>query len=242
MKNVSAVVASCLVGIVGLATAASAANVRVVHASPDAPAVDVTANGGVIIPGLAFRQASSYLAIPEGNYTVGVNAAGTANQVFSTPLGVPATGDITVAAIGTLTSSPSTFTVLPLIDDNSLIADRARIRFVHLSPNAPAVDITTAAGDILFGDVTFTENAGYIAVPGGIYDLQVRLAGTSTVVLNVPGLSVNNNTVYSVFAMGLVGGTGDQALQAVPVVDAIPTPGALALLGLGGLLATRRRR
>lgn len=242
MLNVRAIAPAFVIGLLVLAaSSASAANVRVVHASPDAPAVDVLANGGVLFGNAAFTQATNYAAVPAGNYAIGINVAGTATTAFSTNLDVPAIGDVTIAAIGLLGGSPA-FTLQPYIDDNTIIFDRARIRFIHLSPNAPAVDITTIAGDILFGDVTFTENAGYISVPGGTYGLQVRLAGTSSVVLDIGNLNVNNGTVYSVFAMGLVGGLGAQALSAVTVVDAIPTPGALALLGVGGLIAVRRRR
>jgi hypothetical protein len=54
------------------------------------------------------------------------------------------------------------------------------------------------------------------------YDLEVRLAGTETVALDVPGLALADGTVYTVFAMGLAG--GEPALTAVPSVDkAAPT-------------------
>jgi hypothetical protein len=69
---------------------------------------------------------------------------------------------------------------------------------------------------------------------------------SGAVALEVPGLSVSGETVYTVFATGLVG--GEPALQAVPSVDAAPfelpaTGGlseswlyALATLGLGSAL------
>ena len=44
------------------------------------------------------------------------------------------------------------------------------------------------------------------------------LSGTETVALAVPGVALEESTVYTVFAMGLAG--GEPTLQAVPSVDA----------------------
>jgi hypothetical protein len=223
------------------ALALGQANVRAVHASPDAPAVNITANGGLLFGNLAFRQASAYAAVPAGNYDIGVAAfPATSPAVYSENIGVPGAGDVTVAAVGRLGVSGE-FDLLPFIDDNSVTANAARIRFIHASPNAPMVDITLSSGAVLFDNVSFRESGGYISVPGGSYDLQVRLQN-GDVVLSVPGVTVANGTVSTIFAMGLVGGTGDQALQAVPVIDVIPSPGAAAILAAAGLVAMRRRR
>ena len=46
--------------------------VRVIHASPDAPAVDVWVNGAVAIEDLAFGSATDWIALPAGSYDVAV--------------------------------------------------------------------------------------------------------------------------------------------------------------------------
>lgn len=233
--------ASALALAVVAGAALGDANVRAVHASPDAPAVDVRVNGAVAFPNLAFRSATAYAALPAATYNLGLSVAGTDPVVYNEDVAVSDGLTYTVAAVGRL-GVAGEFDLLPFLDDNTLDAAAARIRFIHASPDAPAVDITLTDGTVLFGNVAFRNSGGYISVPGGVYDLQVRLAGTSDVVLSVPGLAVSNNTVSTVFAMGLVGGSGDQALQAVPVVDAVPTPGTAAMLALAGVFAARRRR
>ena len=52
----------------------SEAGIRVVHASPDAPAVDVTTGGGsvVLADGAAFRDATEYATAEANDYTVSV--------------------------------------------------------------------------------------------------------------------------------------------------------------------------
>lgn len=224
-------------------TAFADANVRVIHASPDAPAVDVLVNGGNVpaFTNFSFGQAVGPVSVPGGSYDIDVVPTGgmPPGVIDVDGLALMDNTDYTIAAIDTLANiSP-----LVLVDDNTLDPNNARIRFVHASPNAPAVDITLSDGTVLFAGTEFGNAAseGYLSVPGGSYDLQVRLAGTDTVVLDLPGIGVNNNTVYSVFALGLVG-DNDTPLSAGIFVDAIPTPGSLAIIGLAGAFAARRRR
>jgi hypothetical protein len=79
---------------------------------------------------------------------------------------------------------------------------QSRVRFVHASPDAPAVDIAVTDGPILFQNIAFKEFGDYIKVPADIYDLEVRLAGTDTVVLFLPAIGLEGGTTYTVYATG----------------------------------------
>jgi hypothetical protein len=92
-----------------------------------------------------------------------------------------------------------------------------KVRFVHTSPDAPAVDIALAGGDVLIGNVAFREFSDYLPVPPGVYDLEVRLAGTDTVALDLPGIPVAAGVNVTAFAVGLA---GDGSLDALLEVDA----------------------
>ena len=190
------------------------AKLRVIHASPDAPAVDVKLNGTRAITELAFNEATDYAMVDSGTYNVKVVPAGLDDPiVIDADLDLMAK-DYTVIASDVLSS----ITPIVLEDDNALDA-LARIRFIHTSPNAPAVDIALAnGGPVLFADVEFGENAGYIEVPGGTYDLEARVAGTDTVALSVPGLKVTGFRNFTVLATGLLG--GNPALGVIATLDA----------------------
>jgi hypothetical protein len=56
-----------MLGVSGVSADSHEAKVRVVHASPDAPAVDVWVNGQVAISGLAFGEATDYVALAGGD-------------------------------------------------------------------------------------------------------------------------------------------------------------------------------
>ena len=107
--------------------------------------------------------------------------------VLEADLTLAADTDYTVAATGEL----ATIAPLVLVDNNSApAAGNAHVRFVHLSPDAPNVDIAVTGGPVVFPNVPFKGVAGYAPVPAGTYDLEARIAGTSTVALALPGVTV----------------------------------------------------
>jgi hypothetical protein len=206
--------------VLALATTAFAqtgkARVRVVHASPDAPAVDVLVNDGAAFTNAPFKGITDYASLDTGTYNVKVVPTGaTEPVVIEADLALDAK-DYTVVAVGQLANIEP----LVLVDNNSApAAGKAHVRFVHASPDAPAVDIAVKGGPTLFSNVAFKEVGDYLPVDAGTYDLEVRLAGTDTVALDVPGLGLEAGTVYTVFAMGLAG--GEPTLMAVPSADAV---------------------
>ncbi|QOI99354.1 MAG: DUF4397 domain-containing protein [Phycisphaeraceae bacterium] len=238
MKQLIAVLA-----VSGLAsTALGDARARVFHASPDAPNVDVYVNDGLAFGNLAFGLSTAYASLPGADYNFKVRPAGLDNPVVIDADASLASGvDYTIAAIGTL--GGGTLAPLILIDDNSLNADFARVRFVHASPDAPAVDIAVQGGPVLFSSIAFADFGNYLNVGPGSYDLEVRVAGTTNVVLSLAGITFDANTVYTVWALGFAASPGGPGLSAAITVDAvIPAPGAIGLLAAAGLLAARRRR
>ena len=253
MKRLVVVSAVLILSLV-LATGAMAdgheARVRVVHASPDAPAVDVWVNGAVAFSNAPFKGITDYAKLEPGTYQVQVTPTGASEPiVIDASLDLATQTDYTVVAVGQLANIEP----LVLVDNNAAPAPgKAHVRFVHASPDAPAVDIAVAnGGPVLFPNIPFKGVGDYLPVDAGTYDLEARLAGTETVALSVPGVALADGTVYTIFAMGLAGG-GEPALTAVPSVDAsydmatpetLPTTGGepvnlmlIATLGLGAVL------
>jgi LPXTG-motif cell wall-anchored protein len=246
MKRLFAL-SAILVLSLALATSAlaqdSMARVRVVHASPDAPAVDVWVNGSVAFSNAPFKGITAYAALAPATYNVKVTPTGaTEPVVINADLTLAAGTDYTVVAVGQLADIEP----LVLVDNNSApAAGKAHVRFVHASPNAPAVDIAVTGGPVLFSNVPFKGVGDYLPVDAGTYNLEARIAGTTDVALSVPGVKLEAGKVYTIFAMGLAG--GDPALTAVTSVDAsapttLPTTGGqvtnpwLLAMVAGGLL------
>jgi hypothetical protein len=186
---------------------------RVVHLSPDAPAVDVAVNGEVAVAGAAYLDATGYLPVPAGEVRITVSPAGQATPVvIDATVTLGADASYTVAATGFLPDIQP----LLMLDDRST-TEQAKVRFVHTSADAPEVTVAVTDGPNIFGGVAFRDVTQYAAVPGETYDLEVRVAGTSTVALPLPGVDLMGGTNYTVFATGLV---SDGSLAALPLIDA----------------------
>ncbi|MBL0176066.1 MAG: DUF4397 domain-containing protein [Ignavibacteria bacterium] len=196
--------------------AAATSQLKVVHASPDAPAVDLYLDGAKVGSNLAFPGNTGYLTIPAGTRSVKVNVAGTTTTAISADLMFEPGKAYSVFAADRV----AVITALMLQDNLSMPAPgKAHVRFFHLSPDAPAVDITTKDGTVVFPNVSFKKNTEFLPLNAATYDLQVRLAGTSTVVLDLSGIRLDNGRIYTVFARGLVAGSGNTALNAQIIVN-----------------------
>lgn len=171
--------------------------VRAVHASPDAPAVDVLVNGQTALTGVTYPQASTYLPVPQGTATVQLNLAGTSTQVISAPAALAAPGAYSVFAVNQVAG----LQLLAVADDlRAPAAGKAKLRALHLSPDAPPVDVWVNGAKVLSG-VAFKGASAYLQVPAGATSVQIALAGTTTIVLQAsPTLAAGG--IYTAAAIG----------------------------------------
>ena len=202
--------------LVAGSSADNQARVRVLHASPDAPAVDVYANGNRVLSNVPFKAASDYLAVPAGDYTFDVRPAGadpSSAPVLSATHNLQAGTDYTVAAIGRVAEIRAAV----YVDNNAApAAGNAHVKVIHASPDAPAVDVFANNSVGLVQNISFGEAQGPLPVPAGTYSVQLRPQGTTQVALNIDGVSLQAGRIYTFVAMGLL--SGDPALSVVPIV------------------------
>ncbi|WP_027963658.1 DUF4397 domain-containing protein [Halalkalibacillus halophilus] len=203
------------------------AMVRVVHASPDAPEVDVYVNGEAAVEGAAFSDATDYLNLPAGDHEVEIYAAGTygdSDPVISTTLSVEAGWAYTVAAVGELENLD-----LQVAEDSMEVTEgMTKVRVGHFSPDAPTVDVGLIGGDALFAGATFPSVTDYQELDADTYDLEIRTED-GTQVLDLSGTTLEENTVYSVFAIN-----NAENLEVLVLEDYTMAPGEMPQTGLGG--------
>ena len=204
--------------------AADDAMVRVLHASPDAPAVDVYVNGtkvGAPLAGLEFGDLSAYVALPAGTYDIKVCAAADASicPIDASGVVLAAGTHYTIAATNVLASIEAQV----ITDDATPVADKTLVRVVHFSADTPAVDVLTQDGSAkVVENLAYPDATGYLTLDPGSYDLKVCASADNTVCpLDPPALDLAAGHAYSVFAIGSLQG---ESLTAAVGVDAILAP------------------
>ena len=177
------------------------ARLRVIHASPDAPAVDIYAAGQAtpLFSNVKYGDTTNYATVPAGTYNVQVRPAGApagSDPVYSTgPLTLSTNATVSALAAGLLGSSDNakSFRVLPLAEGFAAPADgRARVRIVHAGADAPTVALDV--GDDGSSEVTALERfqdtgAAGVELPAGqALQVGVRAGNAKVTAFTVPAL------------------------------------------------------
>lgn len=185
--------------------------VRVFHAAPQAPNVDVYVNDQMVFSNLAFGDFTRYVYLNEGEYNVSVYLAGQKDRpVINQMVDVPSQQIFTIAATGNLDNLG--LLVIPDKVSKSPSQNYSSVRVIHLSPNAPGVDILVD-GDTLFEDISFGEGTDYVDLNPGTYNVNVVLNTDKSVVLPLK-VTLNQDKIYTIYIIG-----NPPTLQAVQVVD-----------------------
>lgn len=185
--------------------------VRVFHAAPQAPNVDVYVNDQMVFSNLAFDDFTRYVYLDEGEYNVSVYLAGQKDRpVINQMVDVPSQQIFTIAATGNLDNLG--LLVIPDKVSKSPSQNYSSVRVIHLSPNAPGVDILVD-GDTLFEDISFGEGTDYVDLNPGTYNVNVVLNTDKSVVLPLK-VTLNPDKIYTIYIIG-----NPPTLQAVQVVD-----------------------
>lgn len=217
---IGAAFAAFLVGCGG-SEVAKTSQFRVVHASPDAPNVDIAVIGETILRDVPYRAVSSYQTKPAGTSRIQVRGAGSTTNVIDAAVYLDPAAKKTILAVGRV----ATIEPLVLMDDASAPAPgQIKLRLVHASPAAGNVDLyITAPGTDLatvdpnFRNVPFKANTGYVQVPAGSYRVRITPVGTKTVAIDTGTVNLVAGDVKTGVAIGE--GTGARPLDAILLTD-----------------------
>lgn len=179
------------------------AQVRVIHASHDAPSVDVQVDNAVALRNIPFKGTSGYANVSEGNRNFKVTPANaTSPVVINTTASLSANTKYTIIAADKL----STITPLILVDNATPSTSKAKVRFVHASADAPAVDIKVGSGSgtAVFSNVSFKQVRDYIEVDPGSYQFVVTRANQLEEVVKFNPINLTAGQVLTVVAQGLL--------------------------------------
>ena len=184
--------------------------IRVLHAMPGGPSVDVLSGSTKIGSGLTFKEFSPYTEVKSGKNDIKVMPAGKTDLVISQDKPLTKGKYYTMAIMGK--SKPA----LMFVNESAgkAMPEKARVRVVHLAPGAPDVMLTMPSTRAKSGYTKFVPKPlAYGAMASKTFKpmdtaIQIRTQD-GKIVKEVTGLKLEAGKTYSAFAVGEVGSTFD---------------------------------
>lgn len=211
--------------LAGFGLNAQTARVQIIHNSPD-PVVDVYAGPSLLLDDFSFRTATGFVDVPAGiPIPIGIapsTSTSFLDAIFTQTLTLESGKTYVVTASGIVGNALTPFG-LNINDEGREEATNAAkidVAILHGSTDAPAVDIAVRTGGILVADLTYGEFTGYTALDPGVYYLDVKPAGSNTIV-----------QTFKADLSGLAGGS------AYVFASGLLTPGAGPAFGIFAALA-----
>lgn len=193
----------------GNGLAANNIRVRAIHAAQGVGEVDVlsvpaTGSPAPVVSNVKFGDVSAPLDLPAGAYTLGIDLNNDANPELYFEL--PALPAGTVANVYVTQDAMGTVFALAQLDGSTVAkinASTSKVRVVHLSRNAPAVDVYANGGKAV-NALAYGSTTAALTVPSGATDFAVTAAGAAigSAVLRVPGARLLPGKAYTVVAYG----------------------------------------
>lgn len=181
------------------ATANAGGAVQVVHLSPDAPAVDVWANGsGPYLMAVPYLAATPTYRVSAGTYGLDFTAAGDVVPVLSADVMVENRSSYTVVAWDELSM------LRPAVlqnDIDGLMPGYIRLQVTHTAVGVGTVDLWDLSSGIQLIDDFDFGGSGRLDVPAGALNLGLDLDedGMADVTFDVPELGAD--VLVNVFAI-----------------------------------------
>ena len=180
------------------------AEFKVLNASSVASPLNVLVDGNIVLSNIPFAGISDYVTASAGSHTFAVQATATPGANLLTLVTTLASATDTSLAF----SGPAGALVSLVLNDNNLPppAGRARVRFVNVSPGLGPLDVYVNFSKQLSG---LASNSGspYIEVTadaaiGTLYEFDFNIAGTTSVVLKLPSVSIIAGHTYTIYVVG----------------------------------------
>ena len=205
IKHVLTLLAVLLLALMTVASPAMAqaegqALVRFVHAIPGAAAIDIYANDTLAFAGLESGNATAFLTVPGGDYSLRVTQAGVETVLWEQDVTLaPGSAQTLIAA----TTQPLTFQVFQ--DDLApLPIGKARFTAIHAIPAGPAIDVILSDGRPVVAALNFGQVYGTLDVPALAYEFAVVPTGEGVDAAIVPTATypLSSGTSYSLLVYG----------------------------------------
>ena len=178
--------------------------IRFLHAVPDAPNIDIYANGKLLHSNLPFGSVTNYLELSPEKYDVQLYKSGTYdNPIISESIDVLPNSILTLN-ITYENNEISFFTIDDVEPESNPLL--SYVRFINLSPTAPLLSLSLPEGKVLFNEAEYLETNDYYPLSPGVYDFTVT-AANGTFEKFISDVNMTENLFITIYIIGLIKGT-----------------------------------
>jgi len=187
--------------------------ISAINASVDAQNVDLfldqNRTGNVSIKN---GNSQDYIRAFTGKRNITFYVGGTTQKIV-TDTATLKTNTFYSAFLSNLSSKPDLLLLTDTIKQPAV--NTITVRFVNLSPDAPAADLAIKGGNVLVSNKAYKGYSGFVAVPyNSVLNFEIRQAGTATVLASLPNQSLRNGSIYTIWIQGLAAATDQTKLSA----------------------------
>lgn len=176
--------------------------IRFLHASYNAPAIDIFINDVPIVKDLSYRNFSQYYKASAGFYNVKIYPAGNKNLILlEETIELNKNNIYTLAVMGTYDANGIE---LNLIADHLRDIDKnySYIRFINLSPSLENVDVVLN-DKLEISQLSYGTESSYLEMKPGKYNFKAYSSEQEKLVLENPNLILNAGKIYSGYIVGI---------------------------------------
>lgn len=182
-------------------TPIEAAGIGYVHASPGTGSLDFVLDNSKI-GNFTYTNDRGYYAAYPGTRIIGVAKKDSLKYLTSGTATLKGGSFYSAFVVDTLKS-----TKILLVEDDLKApeTDKAKVRFINLSPGSGKLDLAVEGNaTALFTAKAFKEYSTYSSVnPSESYTFQVKEAGSATVKASLPAVKIEKGKIYTIWAKGL---------------------------------------
>ena len=194
------------------------AYVSIYHAAPDAPSFDIIVDDRVINTWpFDYTSYSGYLNFYTGDRNFRFSSTNADNALIDTTFNLADGQAYSLFAIDKV----SELEALLVVDSADAPSEgMAMVRFVHLSPDAPAFDISIAGKTALFEGKSFRQSTAFTEIEAGNMAFEVKDAGGSEPIVSTGSLDIRAGAYYTIIVRGFATPPGGNTnVLSVEVLD-----------------------
>jgi len=196
--------------------------ISIMHLAPTGPSLDIFFNETKVSnnPFTPGYVTTAYNAVDKGAFSIKFKKAALDSLVAEVPTAQYDSLNYYTMFIYNL-QADGPVQALRIEDDYSeVMANPTKLyyRFFHASPNVGAVDmyidnVKTESGRMPADNSTHIVLSKFKETTHGVHNIQVKLAGTDTVIAFLNNAELSTGNAYTIYLQGLDGGTGTNLLS-----------------------------